>query len=135
LNGIGIVVLDASAAVRVAMEPASGFRGTLASAGLVVAPELIVAEACSALWKYVRAGVLTRADAAKSAKRALALIDRMQPLRELMPDVFALTSQLESSVYDLFYLALALRTGGHLLTADVALLRAARKVGLEATGE
>ena len=131
MNGSEIFVLDASAAVRAVIDPAAGFRELLESADLVIAPELIVAEVCSAFWKYARARVLTRAAAEKSAELALNLVDRMQTMRELIPDVFALSSRVDSSVYDLFYLALALRTGARLLTADEALRQAAQKAGIE----
>ena len=131
MNGSEIFVLDASAAVRAVMDPAGGFQEVLESADLVIAPELIVAEVCSAFWKYARARVLTRAAAEKSAEQALSIVDRMQTLRELIPDVFALSSRVDSSVYDLFYLALALRTGARLLTADEVLRQAAQKAGIE----
>jgi len=124
-------VLDASAAVRAVMDPKTPFRDALKVADLVIAPELIVAEVCSAFRKYVRARILSRADAAVSIERALSLTDRMQPLRELVPEVLALARNHDSSVYDLFYLALARRTGATLLTADGALRQAALKLGID----
>jgi predicted nucleic acid-binding protein len=81
-----------------------------------------------------RARVLSRSEAEVSIDRALALVDKMQPLRELVPEVLALTSRTDSSVYDLFYLALAQRTGATLLTADPALRQVARGVGVNADG-
>ena len=125
-----IAVLDASAAVRAVMDTESPFRAILETADLVIAPELIVAEVCSAFRKYVRARVMSRAQAEESIERALALVDKMQPLRELVGEVLALTARVDSSVYDLFYLALALRTGGTLLTADTALRQGAVKIGI-----
>jgi predicted nucleic acid-binding protein len=127
-----IAVLDASAAVRTAMDPAATFRAALDAADLVIAPELIVAEVCSAYQKYVRARVLSWTEAEESIEQALALVDKMQPLRELAAEVLALASRVDSSVYDLFYLALAQRTGATLLTADLALRRAARGMGIDA---
>ena len=97
---------------------------------LVIAPELIVAEIVSAFRKYVRAKMMTRSQADKSIKQALALIDQLQPLRELVPEVFTLGARTDSSAYDLFYLALAQRTGATLLTADVALGRLAQTLGI-----
>jgi len=126
-----IAVLDASAAVRTVMDTETPFRAALDAADLVIAPELIVAEVCSAFRKYVRARVLSRMEAEKSIERALSLVDEMQPLRELVADVLALTSRTDSSVYDLFYLALARRTGAVLLTADAALRKTALGVGID----
>jgi len=48
-----IAVLDASAAMRTVMDPGTPFGEDLSKADLVMAPELIVAEACSAFRKYV----------------------------------------------------------------------------------
>lgn len=113
------------------MDPETPYRVILETADLVIAPELIVAEVCSAFRKYVRARVLSRADAEKSIYQALTLVDKMQPLSELLTDVLALTSQCDRSVYDLFYVALARRTGATLLTADVALRKAALAFDIE----
>jgi predicted nucleic acid-binding protein len=66
-----IAVLDASAAVRAVMDPGTAFRATLRTADLVIAPELIVAEVCSAFRKYVRAGVLSSGDAVELIESAL----------------------------------------------------------------
>jgi predicted nucleic acid-binding protein len=125
-----IAVLDASAAVRAVMDIETPFRAALETADLVIAPELIVAEVCSAFRKYVRARVMPRTHAEESIERAFALVDKMQPLRELVGEVLALASRTDSSVYDLFYLALAQRTGAILLTADIALQKTAVKIGI-----
>jgi predicted nucleic acid-binding protein len=62
-----IAVVDASAALRLLLAPSRNptLRGLLVDADLVLAPELYAAETASALWKYVRAGVLTRNEAAR----------------------------------------------------------------------
>ena len=127
-----IAVLDASAAVRTVMEPDSTFRAALAEADLVIAPELIVAEVCSAFRKYVRARMLSRSAAEQSIEKALALVDKLQPLRELVPEVLELAARTDNSVYDLFYLSLARRTGATLLTADRALQKAAAAMRIDA---
>ena len=126
-----MIVLDASAAVRTVMDKDSPFQAMLKTADLVIAPELIVAEVCSAFRKYVRARVLSSVEAEKLIERALSLVDQMQPLRELVPAVLALASRIDTSVYDIFYLALARRTGATLLTADLALRKAALGLGIE----
>jgi predicted nucleic acid-binding protein len=115
------------------MDSETPFRALLDAADLVIAPELVVAEVCNAFRKYVRARVLSGVQAEESAERALALVDHMQPLRDLVVEVFALTSRNDSSVYDLFYLALAQRTGATLMTADRALQLAAIRMGIETT--
>ena len=74
------------------------FRPILETADLVIAPELIVSEVCSAFRKYVRARVMSRAQAEESIDQALALVDRIQPLHELVGEVLALAWRADSSV-------------------------------------
>jgi predicted nucleic acid-binding protein len=67
----------------------------------------------------------------QSIEKALALVDKLQPLRDLVPEVLELAARTDNSVYDLFYLALARRTGATLLTADLALQRAAAAMRID----
>ena len=125
-----IVVLDAGVAVRMVMDYAAPFRPALETSELVIAPELIAVEVCSAFRKYAAARVMSRREAEESIERALALVDKMEPLRTLVAEVLALIWQADSPVSDLFYLALAQRTGAMLLTADGALREAAARMGI-----
>ena len=125
-----IAVLDASAAVRAVMDADSEFTLGLATGDLVIAPEIFVPEICNAFRKYSRARVMSRIHAEGLIEKALSLVDRFYPMRELVPEVLALTSRSESSVYDLFYLALARRTGAVLLTADQALQKSAASLSI-----
>ena len=74
---------------------------------------------------------MAEAAAETSAGQALALVDKLHPLADLVAEVFALTARIESSVYDLFYLALARRTSARLLTANLALRSAASRIGVD----
>jgi len=85
-----IAVLDASAAVRTVMDVESAFGTAVDGVDLAIAPELIVAEICSAFRKYVLARALSRAQAEKAIGRALACVDRMEPLRDLADEVLSL---------------------------------------------
>ena len=126
-----IIVLDASAAVRAVMDAESSFARVLEGEAGIIAPDLIVAEICSAFRKYVRARTMPSNHAALLIERAIGLVDETQPLRHLMADVVAMTSHIESSVYDLFYLALARETNATLITADQAFARVAAKEGIQ----
>jgi predicted nucleic acid-binding protein len=128
-----IVVPDASAGVDSVVNAESPYRDQLRRAELVITLEPIVAEVCSAFRKYMRAKIVSHDRAAVSVDAAIALIGTMQPLTELVSDVIELAARLETSVYDLFYLALALRTGDVLLTADRALQQTAIKAGVRVT--
>lgn len=126
-----IAVLDAGTAMRMVMDPFTPFRAALESADMVIVPELIVVEICSAFHKYVASQVLSRIEADEFIVQALALVDRMEPLGELVTEVLALAARSDSSFQDLFYLALAKRKGAVLLTADAVLRPLAVGMGVE----
>ena len=101
-----------------------------AAANLVLAPELYAAETANALWKYVRAGVLTRADAARLLHACLALPDEFAGLAESAVASFDLACRHRSTVCDCLYLWLAQKRGAALITADRRLAHLARALGV-----
>jgi len=129
------VVLDASAAVRIALAPkqAQALSETVEEADQVLAPDLLVAEVTNSFWKYLRAGSLARADAEAGIRAALGLIDEVERLEPLAVEAFDLAASTRCPVYDMFYLVLARRHGALLATADAQLLRLARDLGIRAT--
>lgn len=129
-----IVVVDASAAVRAVMGPGSRLTGIFEEPNWIIAPDLIVAEVCSAFRKYVRSRIMTIRQAESFATRAIGLIDEIQPMRVLASDVMRLAGQTDSSIYDLFYLALAQRANAAVLTADMAFQKTVLKIGVALAG-
>jgi predicted nucleic acid-binding protein len=126
------VVLDASAAVRVVLNPGQvpAYTGILAAAETVLAPELIVAELANTFWKYFRAGSLSRADCEQGLRGTLALVDEFAALASLCVEAFDLALLTQKPAYDVFYLVLARRNGALLVTADESLREQARALGL-----
>ena len=92
----------------------------------LLAPDLIVPEFSSVLWKRVRRHECSRAAAAE----ILGLWDvdrpRLVASSELAARAFELANELDQSVYDCLYLALAIELDASLATADRPLARAAR---------
>lgn len=126
-----MIVLDASAAVRAVLEPGvPRWSAPLETASLVLAPDLLPAEAANAFWKYVRAGVLTRSDAEIALRNAIALVDEFRPVHELALEALGLGLLMERPVYDMVYLVLARRHAAALLTADKGLQAAANRAGV-----
>jgi len=127
-----IAVVDTSAAVRVAMqaEESAQWARTIASADLVRAPQLLIAEAANAFWKYFRAGILSRASAERGLRSAVGLVQEFAPLEPLYAEVFELAVLTQGPAYDLFYVVLARRNGAVLVTADEALRERARRLGI-----
>jgi predicted nucleic acid-binding protein len=129
-------VLDTSALLRLyladgplppSLEPAMerGCRGD----ALLLVPDLCLLECASVLLKQVQRTLLTPEES-----RAL-LADLLQlPLRptasaDLVSASLEQAMALSLSVYDACYLALALRHGAPLITADEQLAQAARSLG------
>jgi predicted nucleic acid-binding protein len=125
-----MLVIDASAAVKWFVEqPGSAEARAIGGAGAeLLAPELILAEIGSALWKYVRAGQLAPDVAAEMLSRAPSAFLELIPLETLLLDAFALSVSVPHPVYDCFYLALAQRERAPLVTADKRLAAAAQSL-------
>ena len=91
------------------------------------APDLLPVECANILWKKVRVRDLTSDDA---AARLQFLLRAPVPLAEshpLLDRALGLSFELRHPVYDCVYLALALRRGVPLVTADKKLASVARK--------
>jgi predicted nucleic acid-binding protein len=111
-------VVDASVAVKwFADEPLFDKARELQRHSLA-APDLIFAEVANVMWKLWRKGVLTDAH---HAARGEALKDAplaVTPVRDLLASAMRLARELDHPVYDCFYLALAVREGYPVITAD-----------------
>lgn len=82
------------------------------------APDLLLLEVSNALWKQVLRGNV-EAETASRAVEALAEVPiRWQGAQGLFASAFRLGSETKRSIYDCTYLALALRSGCPLVTAD-----------------
>ena len=129
-------VLDASALLRLyladgALPPTleAVIERACRSDAVLLVPDLCWLELTSVLGKQITRGLL-------SDEEAQALLGELQllPLRtiataDLCPTVLRLSQEQRVSAYDATYLALALRHGAVLLTADDRLAGAARRCG------
>lgn len=122
-------VVDASVAVKwLVTEPLSEHAARLLEEKQpLVAPELSYAEVANALWAMVRRGEIIATD----LQEALDMLSAA-PLRvpcsmpHLMPMAARVACDLGHPVYDCFYLALALREQGPVITADRRFYRVLR---------
>jgi predicted nucleic acid-binding protein len=127
------VVLDANAAVEVALEgkAAGSLSALLSQSEEVIAPELLVPEIVSAIWKYHQFAEFDLGKCEKLLELAVGLVDRFISHREIYREAFALRrAQKSRAAYDMFYLALALREDAVLLTLDSTLKKAAKRAGI-----
>lgn len=118
------MIVDASALVT-ALRNAKSAR-TIADYE-VSAPDLLVAETLNAFWKLARAG-----QTVPERSTILRVLDqiRLVPSRPHAGRAAQLAEQLDHSVYDCLYLALAEAEADVLITADARLERKARAGGL-----
>jgi predicted nucleic acid-binding protein len=123
-------VIDASVAVKwfVEQDGADEARALGGPSAVLIAPDLVLAEIASALWKYVRAAMIAE-DAAKTAlARAPSAFSWLVPLEELLASAFELSLAMRHPIYDCFYLALARQENAPLITADKRLAAAAKSL-------
>ena len=92
------------------------------------APDLIFAEVGNALWRLQRQKVLSAADYSQAVDGLRVAPLTVAPVVELLPSAAKLAVELDHPLYDCFYLALAMREGCPLVTADqrLAALASAR---------
>jgi predicted nucleic acid-binding protein len=95
----------------------------VASADSILAPDVVISETASALWKAVVFADLERDDAANALQSIDRLFDQIVPSQSLRMRAFSIATELRHPVYDCFYLALAENRSGRLLTADRRLAR------------
>lgn len=126
------IVVDASAVVCALLGEAHAEEALtrLASAPTRFAPDLITAEIASALHKRARCGDLTADEAELKRTESQLLPLHIVPIRGLDERALALAFMLDHSVYDCFYLALAIDKGCPVLTCDRHLATVARGAGL-----
>ena len=131
--------IDASIACKwfVEEEGSAEAEKLLVGGETLLAPDLIIPEVCSALWKKLRAGHMTRPQAIDAMDGLPAFFDDLVPCQRLGARSLAIARELDYSVYDCFYLALGELNDVKLVTADVHLLArlagtpwAGRAVGL-----
>lgn len=120
---MGVIVIDASAVVDLLVKAPHGpsVMDEIDGAHAVAAPELLVAEVVSALWRHVRAGLLSDADAELAVDNLEKLPIDLVPHQRLMRGAWALRHQVR--IADGFYVALSQQLRAPLLTTDQRLIR------------
>ena len=114
------IVLDASAALNVVMRTTQAvpIMDTLIGADAVLAPRLFGSEAANALWKYVKAGDISRDIAVSRLAEAMALVDSLESDEEIVTEALDAAIIQQHPVYDLLYVVLARRYSAKLVTMD-----------------
>lgn len=112
------IVIDASVALKWVFEepgtePALALRGKQ-----LIAPAIWLAEAANALWRHVKLGETTAAEAlARMDELAEAPVATL-PIEPHVARALTLATELSHPVYDCLYLALAINYDTHVITDD-----------------
>jgi predicted nucleic acid-binding protein len=132
-----IGVIDTSALLRLFIpdgDVPAGLHAFIGAAekGLhqAIAPELLAAEAANVVLKKQRSGALSDGEAAELLKDIMALPIRLLSHQPLVGPAYKLALQLNRTIYDALFLALAIDRGAVFFTADMALAKAARSSGI-----
>lgn len=122
-------VVDASVAVKWFLPEihAEAAGRILKSKQLLLAPDLIWAEVGNAVWKKVRWGEITSAEAEGILKDFIRFPLQTYASKTLLEAAWRLADQVGITVYDGLYLALAAGQGCPLITADRKLYQSIRK--------
>ena len=95
----------------------------------LIAPDLVVSEVLSALWKAARIGFMTERQAHESLQPLERAFGRLVPSLTLAKRAAKVAFSLDYPVYDAFYIALAEQERCAMITADERLLRKIRGTG------
>ena len=128
-----MLVIDASVAVKFVTEEPGSDEAYQIVVGPhpLIAPDWVVAECANAIGKKVFAKQLPRARAELSLAELPRFFAKLFATDELLEEGFRLALDIGHAFYDCLYLALAIREGAPLVTADHGIVKAARRAGLE----
>ena len=125
-----MIVIDANIAIKWYVNQSGSIEANelAASNEILIAPELILAEAGNAFWLYVKNGMYSQASAHEAMAKLAHRLNEVIPLSDLIEQALAIAIKLNHSIYDCFYLALAEREKATLVTADRKLAGIAEKL-------
>ena len=120
------LVVDASVAVKWFLpEPDAEPAVAMLRAGhRLIAPDLLWIEVASVLWKVARRGVLSPEEIRRMIADAAAFPVEIVESAGLLPDTLRIATTADRTVYDSLYVALAVREGAVMVTADGRLVNA-----------
>jgi predicted nucleic acid-binding protein len=127
-----IIVLDASAALEIALNRESGeiFRGELKKSDLVISPDIFPSEITNAFWKYACFSKLDIEKCKEGINYCINLVDDYIQTKTICTEVFTESVISAHSAYDIFYLIVARRNGALLLTKDKKLKKKAKELNI-----
>lgn len=131
--GPTMLVIDASVAVKFVTEEPDSDKAYEIVVGPepLIAPDWVLSECANAIGKKVLDNQLSRAAAEASFAELPRFFARLFETGGLLDAGFQLALDIDHAFYDCLYLALAIREGAPVITADKGLLKGARRAGLD----
>jgi predicted nucleic acid-binding protein len=123
----GPLVVDASVAVKWVLAEADSELAQQVVRSPLLAPDLLLIECGSAIWRHVRLGEVDRAELPRAWAVLRAMPVEIVASDELVERALDLAVALDHQIYDCLYLALALDRGARVVSADRRFLAASRK--------
>lgn len=120
------LVIDASVAAKwfLPEDGADRARALLDPKHRLIAPDLLWIEVAAVAWKAVRRGALGPAEAEQVVRDTQLFPVETHDSVALLPGAIRLAIELDRTIYDCVYLALAIAEDGVVLTADERFTRA-----------
>jgi predicted nucleic acid-binding protein len=119
------LVVDASVALKwfLSEEPDADRALAVVRDGIpLIAPDLVIVEVCNAAWRSARLGRISPAQMGAIASSLPRFFDGLVGAATLAPRAVAIAGELDHSVYDCLYVALAEAEQATLVTADAQLV-------------
>jgi len=118
-----ITILDASAAIEIVLHrpKAPGLIQHVEDSDWVIAPSLFISEVTNVFWKYYKFGNLSMEQCEIAVEHSIALPDEFSNDKDLFREAFSIGCRVGKPIYDMFYLILARRNNGYLMTLDKSL--------------
>ena len=128
-----IVVLDASAAIKIVYHRASTkkFSETITKADWVIAPDIFISEVTNVFWKYHQFEDLPLDITEELLNKTIRLIDDVIDAGDLYQEAFSFSCQTSHPVYDSMYLICARRHNAILVSVDNKLNKLAQKYSIK----
>lgn len=126
------LVVDASVAVKfvVREHDTDKARELLVSPDPLIAPDWLLVEVASTLWKKVKRSEVLAVHASRHLGDMPRFFQGLVPAQQLVTEAFEWSIRLRHPVYDCLYLALALQQDCMLVTADIGFVTSMKAGGL-----
>jgi predicted nucleic acid-binding protein len=119
------IVVDASVALKWVLDEPESEAAAALQADELLAPDLWLAEAANALWRYSRTGQITIEEANERLTELKNAPVASVPIGPHLSAALGLAVEIGHPVYDCLYLALAIACDTHVVTADRRFVAAA----------